>query len=123
MPRAVVAKFSEALKRTAREGAEDESGVRIEPAPDTPRDAARSNASRPTRGRVERSEAPRHDALRHESPRAAPAPAERPRLGAAPRSEGDRPKGPPKKRFGGKGGPGGGYAGGRNGPAGRGRRP
>ena len=123
VPRAVVAKFSEALKRTAREGAEDESGVRIEPAPDTPRDAARSNASRPTRGRVERSEAPRHDALRHESPRAAPAPAERPRLGAAPRSEGDRPKGPPKKRFGGKGGPGGGYAGGRNGPAGRGRRP
>ena len=130
VPRAVVAKFSEALKRTAREGAEDESGVRIEPAPDAPRDVARSNAGKPARARVERSDAPRHegprhdaprhDAPRHEAPRAAPAPAERPRLGAAPRSDGDRPAGPPKKRFGGKPVHGGGRGGpSRSGPAGR----
>jgi len=43
VPRAVEAKFRAALKRTARDGAEDESGILIEPSPETPRDAARTN--------------------------------------------------------------------------------
>ena len=38
IPRAVEAKFKASLARTAREGAEDESGIRIERAPDQPRD-------------------------------------------------------------------------------------
>ena len=38
IPRAVEAKFKASLQRTAREGAEDESGIRIERAPDQARD-------------------------------------------------------------------------------------
>ena len=41
VPRAIAGKFSAALSRTG--GAEDGDDVRIEPAPDTPRDAARQN--------------------------------------------------------------------------------
>ncbi|MGN6358587.1 MAG: DEAD/DEAH box helicase [Novosphingobium sp.] len=44
VPRAIEAKFSAAVKRTANPGAEDESGIVIELAPDSPRDAARDNA-------------------------------------------------------------------------------
>lgn len=41
VPRTIEAKFRAALQRTGQEGAEDESGIRIEPSPETPRDAAR----------------------------------------------------------------------------------
>lgn len=43
VPRAVEARFRDALAKTAREGAEDESGIRIEPSPEAPRDVARRN--------------------------------------------------------------------------------
>ncbi|WP_206237868.1 DEAD/DEAH box helicase [Novosphingobium terrae] len=44
VPRAVEARFRDALAKTAREGAEDESGIRIETAPEAPRETARRNA-------------------------------------------------------------------------------
>lgn len=44
VPRAIEAKFRAAVKRTANPGAEDESGITIELAPDSPRDAASDNA-------------------------------------------------------------------------------
>ena len=43
IPRAIEAKFRAALQRTARDGAEDETGIRIELSPDTPRETARAN--------------------------------------------------------------------------------
>ena len=43
VPRAAEARFREALARTAREGAEDESGIRIEPSPEAPREVAKRN--------------------------------------------------------------------------------
>jgi ATP-dependent RNA helicase DeaD len=43
VPRNVEARFRDALAKTAREGAEDESGIRIEPSPEAPRDVARRN--------------------------------------------------------------------------------
>ena len=60
IPRAIEAKFSAALARTAQEGAEDESGVHIELSPDTPREVARTNVrSGPPRGRGGNDGAPR----------------------------------------------------------------
>jgi len=60
IPRAIEAKFSAALARTAQEGAEDESGVHIELSPDTPREVARINVrSGPPRGRGGNDGAPR----------------------------------------------------------------
>ncbi|MDE1914915.1 MAG: DEAD/DEAH box helicase [Sphingomonadales bacterium] len=44
VPRNAEARFREALAKTAREGAEDESGIRIEPSPDAPREVAKRNA-------------------------------------------------------------------------------
>jgi ATP-dependent RNA helicase DeaD len=44
VPRNVEARFRESLAKTAREGAEDESGIRIEPSPEAPRDVAKRNA-------------------------------------------------------------------------------
>ena len=44
IPSAIAARFQGALQRTAREGAEDESGIHIELAPDSPREVARDNA-------------------------------------------------------------------------------
>jgi ATP-dependent RNA helicase DeaD len=44
VPRAVEARFRDALAKTAREGAEDESGIRIETSPEAPRETARRNA-------------------------------------------------------------------------------
>ena len=38
VPRSIEAKVREALQRTLTEGAEDESGIRIEPSPEAPRD-------------------------------------------------------------------------------------
>ena len=46
VPRAIEAKFRDAVKRTSNPGAEDESGITIEVAPDSPREAARENAQR-----------------------------------------------------------------------------
>ncbi len=57
VPRTVEAKFRAALARTAVPGGEDESGITIEPSPETPRDAARANG-RENRGR------PQHQAPR-----------------------------------------------------------
>lgn len=44
VPRAIEAKFRDAVKRTANPGAEDESGITIELAPDSPREVARDNS-------------------------------------------------------------------------------
>jgi ATP-dependent RNA helicase DeaD len=44
IPRPIAARFQSALQRTARDGAEDETGIHIEMAPDTPRETARDNA-------------------------------------------------------------------------------
>jgi len=86
VPRAIVPKFSAALARTAREGAEDESGLHIELSPDTPREVARDNARSAPRG------GPRGGAN--------DGPGKGPGTGA--------PRGPhPKRRFGGPGGQGG----------------
>ena len=43
VPRAIEAKFRAALARTAVPGGEDESGITIEPSPETPRETAREN--------------------------------------------------------------------------------
>lgn len=55
VPRAIEAKFRDAVKRTANPGAEDESGITIELAPDSPREVARDNS----RQHKPRGEAPR----------------------------------------------------------------
>jgi ATP-dependent RNA helicase DeaD len=55
VPRAIEAKFRDAVKRTANPGAEDESGITIELAPDSPREVARDNV----RQHKPRGEAPR----------------------------------------------------------------
>jgi len=64
VPRAIEARFRAALQRTAQDEAEDESGIRIEPAPDSPREAARSTARehRPMRNGPTRSGPTRSDA-------------------------------------------------------------
>ncbi|MGE4429454.1 MAG: DEAD/DEAH box helicase [Sphingobium sp.] len=55
IPSAIEAKFRDALKRTAKAGAEDESGIVIERSAEAPRDVARQNAGKqrggPNRGR------------------------------------------------------------------------
>ena len=75
VPRAVAGKFASALERTA--GTEDGGEVRIEPSPDSPRDAARHNrkASGPAGGRPGASKGP------HRSNDAKPR-ADRPERGA-----------------------------------------
>ncbi len=142
VPRSVEAKFRAALARTAVPGGEDESGITIEPSPETPRDSARSNGREHTRRDGPRHDAPRHDAPRHEAPRQdarpprrdfreeraatpvtpyeAPAPERRSTLAPKPAREGDdAPRGKPafkpkpfKGKPGFKGGPGGGFKGG-----------
>ena len=47
VPRAIESRFRAALARTAVPGSEDEAGITIEPSPETPRDAARTNAHEP----------------------------------------------------------------------------
>lgn len=69
VPRAIEAKFRAAVKRTANPGAEDESGIAIELAPDSPRDAARDNSRQ-----------------------------HKPRDHNGPRPEGDGPRGPRKHK-------------------------
>ena len=99
IPRAMEARFKESLARTAVPGGEDESGITIEPSPETPRDTARENRrsgppSEPHRGPV-----------RHERPR--PEPYARPHSahpGAAPAQGGEERRPAPYKA---KPGPGG----------------
>jgi ATP-dependent RNA helicase DeaD len=110
IPRALEGKVQSALKRTANEGAEDESGIHIELAPDSPREMAREN-SRKQRGgpnsgqpRYERGgheggrherprrDGPRHDGPRHDAAEAAPRRATLHR--APPREDGPRADGP-----------------------------
>lgn len=64
--RAIEAKFRAALQRTAREGAEDESGVRIEPAPGAPQPGAAGKVHKPRRTG---DAGPRHEGPRHDGPR------------------------------------------------------
>jgi len=69
VPKAMEDRFRAALQRTAREGAEDESGIRIEPS-EAPREMARTNRrqgngpNRPRDGFPPRGEGPRHDGPR-----------------------------------------------------------
>ena len=99
IPRAMEARFKESLARTAVPGGEDESGITIEPSPETPRDTARENRrsgppSEPQRGPV-----------RHERPR--PEPYARPHSaspGSAPAQGGEERRPAPYKA---KPGPGG----------------
>ncbi len=46
IPRGISDRFADAVKRTSTPGADDEGGIAIELAPDTPREAARGNARR-----------------------------------------------------------------------------
>jgi ATP-dependent RNA helicase DeaD len=78
VPKAMEERFRAALQRTAREGAEDETGIRIEPS-EPPREMARTNRRQgngPNR------------------------PREGFRVAMGPRSDGPRPhrKGPPRRR-------------------------
>ncbi|MEY2943112.1 MAG: hypothetical protein RLY97_1126, partial [Pseudomonadota bacterium] len=50
VPRSVEAKFRAALERTAVAGGEDESGILIEPSPETPRELARENGRQARQG-------------------------------------------------------------------------
>ncbi|OJU14863.1 MULTISPECIES: DEAD/DEAH box helicase [unclassified Sphingomonas] len=63
--RAIEAKFRSALQRTAREGAEDESGIRIEPAPGAPQPGAQGKVHKPRRTG---DAGPRHDGPRGGKP-------------------------------------------------------
>ena len=69
VPRAVEAKFRAALARTAVPGGEDESGITIEPSPETPRESARENGRQSPRQPVRREhDRPQHDRPQHERP-------------------------------------------------------
>lgn len=97
IPTAIAQRFAGAVKRTSVPDSDDEGGVAIELAPDTPREAARGNARR---GDGERSEAPRHQAPQSTQPHPAqpqpaqpqpaqPQPAQpQPRAQLSPRSDG-----------------------------------
>jgi ATP-dependent RNA helicase DeaD len=69
VPKAMEDRFRAALQRTAREGAEDESGIRIEPS-EPPREMARTNRrqgngpNRPREGFAPRGDGPRPDGPR-----------------------------------------------------------
>ena len=88
VPRAIEAKFREALQRTANEGAEDESGIRIVASDETPRELAKS-PERKQMGKPGGRPAPRPAARSEQAPRpASPARSEQSQRPApAPRSE------------------------------------
>ena len=92
VPVAIADRFAQALIRTASEDGEDESGIRIEPSPDTPRDMARD---RPREG-GQRDDRPRDGAQR---------PGGNPGRPDRPTHPQRRPSGPGERR--GPGGPGG----------------
>jgi ATP-dependent RNA helicase DeaD len=102
VPRAIEARFRAALQRTAQDGAEDESGIRIEPAPDSPREAARSTARehRPMRNGPMRNGPTRSDPAGNAGGTAGDAPR------SAPRGDRDGPR--PGPRSGPRSGPKGG---------------
>ncbi|MDK4806010.1 MAG: DEAD/DEAH box helicase [Novosphingobium aromaticivorans] len=68
VPRAMEERFRAALQKTAREGAEDESGIRIEPS-EPPREMARTNRRQGNGPNRPRNDGPRHDGPRHDGPR------------------------------------------------------
>ena len=72
VPRAIEAKVREALQRTLTEGAEDESGIRIEPSPEGAQQGGGQSPRQPARAPVKRSEV-RTPVQQHEE-RPAPAP-------------------------------------------------
>ena len=88
VPRSVEAKFRAALARTAVPGGEDESGITIEPSPETPRETARENRRTRPEPRDTQRDAPRREhrpepgnAYRpevHHDPRPAPRPEPQP---------------------------------------------
>ena len=114
VPRSIEAKVREALQRTMTEGAEDESGIRIEPSPETPRDLAKQPARRenprppvkrtetraPAPPRDERpapaSEAPAKQPYKKPYEQTAAQPATRKQLGVAPGSEPRTDRKPPR---------------------------
>lgn len=114
VPRSIEAKVREALQRTMTEGAEDESGIRIEPSPETPRDLAKQPARRenprppvkrtevraPAQQRDERpapaSEAPAKQPYKKPYEQTAAQPATRKQLGVAPGSEPRTDRKPPR---------------------------
>lgn len=114
VPRSIEAKVREALQRTMTEGAEDESGIRIEPSPETPRDLAKQPARRenprppvkrtevraPAPQRDERpapaSEAPAKQPYKKPYEQTAAQPAARKQLGVAPGSEPRTDRKPPR---------------------------
>ena len=121
VPRAMEAKFRAALARTSVPGGEDESGITIEPSPETPRDAARENSrgNAPRPQREPYAKPVQEDAGKDQRPTLAPKPArdgeerERPAHKGKPPARGKPPfKGKPefkgksefrgKSEFGGK---------------------
>ncbi|MFM5894457.1 MAG: DEAD/DEAH box helicase [Novosphingobium sp.] len=114
VPRSIEAKVREALQRTMTEGAEDESGIRIEPSPETPRELAKQPARRdnprppvkrtetraPAPPRDERpapaSEAPAKQPYKKPYEQTAAQPAARKQLGVAPGSEPRTDRKPPR---------------------------
>ncbi len=72
VPRSVEAKFRAALIRTSVPGSEDESGITIEPSPETPRDAARENTRRAPRQHEPRGASERPRPPRQHEPYSAP---------------------------------------------------
>ncbi len=98
VPRAIEAKFSDALKRTAQDGAEDESGIAIEKSNEAPREAARRPAHRGQsndgpRHEGARREGPRHEGPRGAAPRSYDGPSRGPRSNDAPRGYDGPPRG------------------------------
>ncbi|MFC4294203.1 DEAD/DEAH box helicase [Novosphingobium tardum] len=73
VPRAVAGRFSDALKRTATPGAEDESGIRIEPSPEPPRAPPRKQHGGANDARRPGGKPPfrRHDKPKGQGPRPA----------------------------------------------------
>ncbi len=95
VPRTVEAKFRTALARTAVPGGEDESGITIEPSPETPRDSARDNGRQSprehSRPRVER---PQHERPQYERPQYERPERARPDHASTGRDRPDRPMPP-----------------------------
>ena len=68
VPRSIEAKVREALQRTLSEGAEDESGIRIEPSPDGGQQGGGQAERRPARPPVKRTEARAPAPIRDDQP-------------------------------------------------------
>ena len=78
VPRSIEAKVREALQRTLTEGAEDESGIRIEPSPDGGQQGGGQSARQPARTPARRTESRPPVQHRDDAPRNVPSPAPSP---------------------------------------------